>query len=101
MNDIQINLSTGDLKLDHQRDQTLKKIEDLCLLILQTISYPNSEDYDDDNTYLNTVNALVKQFVEQARGTFHFLGHDGYIKILEYCNHKTKSFNELKYDESL
>ena len=96
-----INLSTGDVKQDIQRDKILNKIKDLCSLMIETIDNPNSKDYDDDNTYLNTINALVKEFVEQAQGSYHFSGYDGYIKILEHCNNLTKSFNESTYDESL
>lgn len=100
MNIIKSNLSTGNLETDLQRDKTLEKIRDLCLLILEVIQYPNSQDYDYDNTYLNNVNSLVKQFVDQSRGTYYVFGHDGFIKILQHCDNLTKSFNEPKYDES-
>lgn len=101
MNIIQSNLSTGNLETDLQRDKTLEKIRDLCLLIVETIQYPNLQDYDyDDNTYLNNVNSLVKKFVDQSRGTYYVSGYDGFIKILQHCDNLTKSFNEPKYDES-
>lgn len=96
---IKPDLSTGDTDSDLQRDSTLEKIKDLCFLIIDTIQYPNSQDYDDENTYLNAVNSLVKQFVDKARGSYHFLGHDGYISILQHCDSLTKSFNEPKYHE--
>lgn len=100
MNIIQSNLSTGDINIDLKRDATLEKIRDLCFLILETIQYPNSQNYDIDNTYLNAVNSLVRKFVDEARGSYYFSGQDGYISILEYCDDLTKSFNEPKYDES-
>ena len=97
---IEPHLSTGDVDADLQRDSTLEKIRDSCFLILEAIQYPNLQDYDDENTYLNAVNSLVKQFVDKARGSYDFSGHDGYISILQHCDNLTKSFNEPKYDES-
>jgi len=99
MNNFQPNLSTGVLEFDIKRDKILEQIKDLCHLILQQIEHPNSEDYDDDKTYLDTVNSLVKQFVDKARGSHYLYGNDGYISILRYCDDLTKSHNEPKYDE--
>ena len=102
MSIIKPNLSTGNVEQDIQRDKTVNKIKDLCSLMIETIDNPNSKDYDDDenNTYLNNLNSLVKQFVDQARGTYYVSGYDGFIKILQHCDNLTKSFNEPKYDES-
>jgi hypothetical protein len=92
-------LSTGDKELDLQKDKTIQQIKDLCSSILEIINNPDSLEYDYENTYLDALNSLVKNFVDKARGSYQYSGYDGFIKTLGLCDHAVRLFNTPEYVE--